>query len=228
MGARRGSGALAGGLQCAILAQNHLLASIVNQQSISKAPTLSQVQPCESWTYSVRSRATPPLLIGCRAICSSPGSNGRKSSKTCGKQSADCTKRQKSVEPGNREIILDPMEWIVKAIHEHRGLMWTCAKCGEKIEDQFSSCWRCSSLKGVAEATGTPIAEGSAGKAQKWRMAHRMFRGTLATWETLFAEAAQFATEIGPERVLNLSHSADRGDGVVTVWYWTTDEKSES
>jgi hypothetical protein len=22
--------------------------------------------------------------------------------------------------------------------------MWTCPKCGEKIEDQFDSCWKCA------------------------------------------------------------------------------------
>jgi len=87
------------------------------------------------------------------------------------------------------------------------------------IEDQFDSCWRCSSPKGVAEATETPVAEGDTGKAQKWRMAYRVLRGTFATWEALFAEASHFAAELGPERLLSISHSADRSDGVVTVWY---------
>ena len=59
-------------------------------------------------------------------------------------------------------------------------------------------------------------------------MNHRKFRGTFATWEALFDEAAQFATEIGPERVLSISHSADQSDGVVTVWYWTTGDETES
>jgi hypothetical protein len=103
--------------------------------------------------------------------------------------------------------------------------MWTCAKCGEKIEHQFSSCWKCSTLKGAAAATETPVAEGGAEKVQKWRMAYRTFRGTFATWEDLFAEAAQFATEIGSERVLNISHSADHSEGVVTVWNWTTEDE---
>ena len=106
--------------------------------------------------------------------------------------------------------------------------MWTCAKCGEKIEDQFSSCWKCSTPKGVAAATGIPVAEGGAEKPQKWRMAYRMFRGTFETWDDLFTEAAQFATEIGSEQVLNISHSANHGDGVVTVWYWTTENEMES
>jgi hypothetical protein len=106
--------------------------------------------------------------------------------------------------------------------------MWTCAKWGEKIEDQFDSCWRCSTPKDVAGATGTPAAEGGAEEVQKWRMAYRVFRGTFATWGKLFTEAAQFATEIGPERVVSISHSEDRSDGVVTVWYWTTEDKVES
>jgi len=54
-----------------------------------------------------------------------------------------------------------------------------------------------------------------------------MFRGTLATWDELFTRAAYFATEIGPERVLNISHSADDGDGVVTVWYWGSEEENQ-
>jgi hypothetical protein len=51
-------------------------------------------------------------------------------------------------------------------------------------------------------------------------MAFRVFRGTFTTWQTLFSDAADFATELGPERVLSISHSEDKGDGVVTIWYW--------
>ncbi len=32
-------------------------------------------------------------------------------------------------------------------------VMWTCSKCGEKIEDQFDSCWKCA---------GPPVQKGSA------------------------------------------------------------------
>jgi hypothetical protein len=60
------------------------------------------------------------------------------------------------------------------------------------------------------------------------RLAYLMFRGTFETWEALFAEAAHFATEIGPERVVSISHSPDRSDGVVTVCYWTTEDEVES
>ena len=46
------------------------------------------------------------------------------------------------------------------------------------------------------------------------------FPGTLATWDELFAEAAVFASQIGRERLIGISHSADQSKGVVAVWYW--------
>jgi hypothetical protein len=49
-----------------------------------------------------------------------------------------------------------------------------------------------------------------------------VFRGTFASWQTLFSEAAAFATAVGRGRVISIAHSEDRGEGVVTVWYWAT------
>lgn len=46
-----------------------------------------------------------------------------------------------------------------------------------------------------------------------------IFRSFTNSWEELFRQAADFATQIGAERVISISHSADRGDGVVTVWF---------
>jgi len=48
----------------------------------------------------------------------------------------------------------------------------------------------------------------------------RVFRSDFSSWNTLFEEAAEFATMIGRERVISISHSAGH-DGVVTVWYWS-------
>ena len=48
----------------------------------------------------------------------------------------------------------------------------------------------------------------------------RIFRGTMTTWNTLFTEAAEFASRLGPQRVISISHSEDNSDGVVVVWYW--------
>jgi hypothetical protein len=48
----------------------------------------------------------------------------------------------------------------------------------------------------------------------------KMFRGTLVSWNDLFQEAADFASEIGPNHLIGISHSEDGNDGVVAVWYW--------
>jgi hypothetical protein len=54
---------------------------------------------------------------------------------------------------------------------------------------------------------------------------YESFHGTLATWDDLFSEAAEFASQISRDRLITISHSADRSNGVVTVWYW--DEPGE-
>lgn len=47
-----------------------------------------------------------------------------------------------------------------------------------------------------------------------------VFRGTLISWHSLFEQAAEFASQLPPERLITISHSSDHNDGVVTVWYW--------
>jgi hypothetical protein len=49
---------------------------------------------------------------------------------------------------------------------------------------------------------------------------YEKFRGVWSAWETLFQKASEFATSIGRDHVINISHSCDNHDGVVTVWYW--------
>lgn len=46
------------------------------------------------------------------------------------------------------------------------------------------------------------------------------FRGTFKSWNTLFTEAAEFATSVGKDRLITISHSSDHSEGVITVWYW--------
>ena len=48
----------------------------------------------------------------------------------------------------------------------------------------------------------------------------RLFRSSMSSWETLFAEAAAFADTVGRDDLISISHSEDHSDGVVTVWYW--------
>lgn len=61
-------------------------------------------------------------------------------------------------------------------------------------------------------------------EARKMRLNFQVFRGLLVTWNQLFRQAADFASEIGRERVVNISHSEDHNNAVVVVWYWQ-DEK---
>jgi len=98
---------------------------------------------------------------------------------------------------------------------------WTCPKCGERIEKQFDSCWRCSTPRRQPAGTSSPPTPPPARETKvAWRVEYEMFRGTLATWDDLFAQAASFAGGIGRERLIGISHSADGGNGVVAVWYW--------
>jgi hypothetical protein len=55
----------------------------------------------------------------------------------------------------------------------------------------------------------------------------REFRSTFGSWRALFEEAAQFATTVGPERLISISHSEDQTKGVVAVWYWTDSRDTE-
>jgi hypothetical protein len=56
-------------------------------------------------------------------------------------------------------------------------------------------------------------------------VAFEVFRGTLATWQHLFAEASAFATQVGRQRLISISHSEDANEGVVTVWYWADEDR---
>src|SRR4029453_16325708 len=40
-----------------------------------------------------------------------------------------------------------------------------------------------------------------------------VFRGTFASWPDLFEQAAEFATRVGRDRLITISHSEDKDDG---------------
>lgn len=52
------------------------------------------------------------------------------------------------------------------------------------------------------------------------RVLHKHFRASLKSWEELFQDASEFATGVGPDRLISISHSAEGLEGIVTVWYW--------
>ena len=57
---------------------------------------------------------------------------------------------------------------------------------------------------------------------------HRIFESATRSWESLCDEAAECATEVGREKLINLSVAASGGTegfglagrGVIVVWYW--------
>ena len=53
------------------------------------------------------------------------------------------------------------------------------------------------------------------------RVAYEVFKSTFKSWESLCEEAADFATRVGRERLITISHSEDQNQGVVIVWYWS-------
>ncbi len=97
--------------------------------------------------------------------------------------------------------------------------MYRCNRCSSDIDDGFDRCWNCN--EAVPSASGTATLDASMVFAN-----FRTFRGVFASWPSLFADAARFATEVGRDRVISISHSADRSDGVVTVWYWDEGDPS--
>ena len=51
------------------------------------------------------------------------------------------------------------------------------------------------------------------------RVRFEVFRSPVNSWKSLFEQAANFATLIGKDRVINISHSWGVAEGLVTVWY---------
>jgi len=99
--------------------------------------------------------------------------------------------------------------------------MKRCPKCGEVSDDNFYTCWKCS-----AELPELPSPSAAADqvlaveKLTKPRAAFHIIRGEFTTWNMLCQEAAEFVTDVGPQRLISVSHSEDRNDGVIIIWYW--------
>jgi len=47
-----------------------------------------------------------------------------------------------------------------------------------------------------------------------------VFRGVMASWPELFQQAADFANQLKRDQLITISHSEDKEDGVIAVWYW--------
>jgi hypothetical protein len=53
------------------------------------------------------------------------------------------------------------------------------------------------------------------------RVTFKAFDSKMASREKLFRAAAEYASQIGPDRLITMSHSEDRDNIVITIWYWT-------
>ncbi len=50
---------------------------------------------------------------------------------------------------------------------------------------------------------------------------YKVFKSSWDSWDKLFQQASEFATTIGRENLVNISHSCDgSNEGTVAVWYW--------
>lgn len=50
---------------------------------------------------------------------------------------------------------------------------------------------------------------------------YKFFKSAFKSWDAMHEEVAEFATKIGKERLISISHSEDHNEGVITVWYWS-------
>ncbi|XAM00971.1 hypothetical protein OT109_06200 [Phycisphaeraceae bacterium D3-23] len=48
----------------------------------------------------------------------------------------------------------------------------------------------------------------------------KSFRAAWGSWDALFQQASEFASELPDGKLINISHSAFNTDGVVTVWFY--------
>jgi hypothetical protein len=55
----------------------------------------------------------------------------------------------------------------------------------------------------------------------------RFWKSGFSAWEDMFQDAANFASQLPKDRLINISHTGDEGTGVVAVWYWADDEPAD-
>ena len=55
--------------------------------------------------------------------------------------------------------------------------------------------------------------------ADRFEVKFELFKSSTKSWPAMCAEAAAFANQAGPDRIINISVSEDHGKGVIVVWY---------
>ena len=92
-------------------------------------------------------------------------------------------------------------------IHRDHPYAW-CSKCGTPLPAELKA-----GLNLPVPGTTRELPTGPS-------VTFRHFSSAYKTWEEMFSKAADFATSVGRDRLINISHSEDDNEGVVTVWYW--------
>ena len=74
---------------------------------------------------------------------------------------------------------------------------------------------------GLREALAEVLRQLGAAPDEAARFArYESFGSELTPRETAFAQAAEFLTQLGPGRVITVTHAEEQRGTVVTVWYW--------
>jgi hypothetical protein len=61
------------------------------------------------------------------------------------------------------------------------------------------------------------------------RIHFKSIRSNFSSWKTMFQEADEVASRLPPERLININATSEPGGGgLVTVWYWASDEEYEA
>lgn len=110
-----------------------------------------------------------------------------------------------------------------------------CPHCGEQLVVRGGQLVTTKAPAGLAPAQAPPgaspsnlretiadvLVEMGLGPGEAARFAHyKTFGSELSPREAAFAQALQFLTDLGPARVISVSHAEDQRGAVVTVWYW--------
>src|SRR5437868_3174650 len=60
------------------------------------------------------------------------------------------------------------------------------------------------------------------------RIAFKAFDSKMASREKLFKAALEFANKLEPKQIITFTHTEDRDNIVLTVWYWTEEADKEA
>jgi hypothetical protein len=63
---------------------------------------------------------------------------------------------------------------------------------------------------------------------EKMVLTPKVFESSMKSWEAMCSEVSEFATEVGPDRLVNVSMASSGGGewsgvgafGTIVVWYW--------